>query len=31
MGGYVLLTAWLVQNGSAESEPAGGDPGLDAD
>jgi hypothetical protein len=31
MGVYVLLTAWLVQKGSAESKPAGGDPTLDAD
>ena len=26
MGVYVLLTAWLVQEGSAESKPADGDP-----
>jgi hypothetical protein len=31
MGVYVLLTAWLVQKGSAESKPAGGDPDLEAD
>src|SRR4029453_6496881 len=31
MGVYVLLTAWLVQRGSAESKPVGGDPTLDAD
>jgi hypothetical protein len=31
MGVYVLLTAWLVQKGSAESKPADGDPRLDAD
>ena len=31
MGVYVLLTAWLVQKGSAESKPARGDPTLDAD
>ena len=31
MGVYVLLTAWLVQKGSAESKPAEGDPRLDAD
>jgi hypothetical protein len=31
MGVYVLLTAWLVQKGSAESKPAAGDPKLDAD
>jgi len=31
MGVYVLLTAWLVQKGSAESKSAGGDPDLDAD
>jgi hypothetical protein len=31
MGVYVLLTAWLVQKGSAESKPAAGDPRLDAD
>lgn len=31
MGVYVLLTAWLVQKGSAESKPAGGDPTLDED
>ncbi len=31
MGLYVLLTAWLVQKGSAESKPADGDPRLDAD
>jgi hypothetical protein len=31
MGVYVLLTAWLVQKGSAESKTAGGDPQLDAD
>jgi hypothetical protein len=31
MGVYVLLTAWLVQKGSAESKPAAGDSKLDAD
>jgi hypothetical protein len=31
MGVYVLLTAWLVQKGSAESKPPEGDPTLDAD
>ena len=31
MGVYVLLTAWLVQKGSAESRPPGGDPRLDED
>jgi hypothetical protein len=31
MGVYVLLTAWLVQKGSAESKPPEGDPELDAD
>jgi hypothetical protein len=31
MGVYVLLTAWLVQRGSAESKPPGGDPALDED
>jgi hypothetical protein len=31
MGVYVLLTAWLVQKGSAESKPAGGDEELEAD
>jgi hypothetical protein len=31
MGVYVLLTAWLVQKGSAESRPPGGDPTLDED
>jgi hypothetical protein len=31
MGVYVLLTAWLVQRGSAESRPPGGDPTLDED
>jgi hypothetical protein len=31
MGVYVLLTAYLVQKGSAESKPAEGDPTLDAD
>jgi len=31
MGVYVLLTAYLVQRGSAESKPAAGDPTLDAD
>ena len=29
MGVYVILTAWLVQKGSAESKPVGGDPALD--
>jgi hypothetical protein len=31
MGVYVLLTAWLVQKGSAESKPPDGDPILDED
>jgi len=31
MGVDVLLTAWLVQKGSAQSKPAAGDPTLDAD
>jgi hypothetical protein len=31
MGVYVLLTAWLVQKGSAESKPPEGDPGVEAD
>jgi hypothetical protein len=31
MGVYVVLTAWLVQKGSAESRPVNGDPDLDAD
>lgn len=31
MGVYVLLTAWLVQKGSAESKPVDGDPNLDED
>ena len=31
MGVYVLLTAWLVQKGSAESKPPDGDPTLDED
>jgi hypothetical protein len=31
MGVYVLLTAWLVQKGSAESKPHRGDPNLDED
>jgi hypothetical protein len=31
MGVYVLLTAWLVQKGSAESKPPEGDPRLDED
>jgi hypothetical protein len=31
MGVYVLLTAWLVQKGSAESRPPEGDPTLDED
>jgi len=31
MGVYVLLTAWLVQKGSAELKPDGGDPNLGAD
>jgi hypothetical protein len=31
MGVYVLLTAWLVQRGSAESRPPEGDPALDED
>ena len=31
MGVYVILTAWLVQKGSAESKPPEGDPTLDED
>jgi hypothetical protein len=31
MGAFVLLTIWLVQKGSSESKPVGGDPELDAD
>jgi Domain of unknown function (DUF6766) len=31
MGVYVLLTAWLVEKGSAESKPPEGDPELDED
>ena len=31
MGVYVLLTAWLIQRGSAESKPPEGDPARDAD
>lgn len=31
MGVYVLLTAWLVQKGSAESKPPEGDPTVEAD
>jgi hypothetical protein len=31
MGVYVLLTAWLVEKGSAESKPPEGDPKLDED
>ncbi len=31
MGVYVLLTTWLVQKGSAESKPPGGDPTVEAD
>jgi hypothetical protein len=31
MGVYVLLTAWLLQRGSAESRPLDGDPALDED
>jgi Domain of unknown function (DUF6766) len=31
MGAYVLLTIWLVQKGSSESKPPGGDPDKDAD
>ncbi|HZM40411.1 MAG TPA: DUF6766 family protein [Acidimicrobiales bacterium] len=31
MGVYVLLTAWLIQRGSAESKPPEGDPALEAD
>jgi Domain of unknown function (DUF6766) len=31
MGVYVLLTAWLVQKGSAESKPPEGDPSVEAD
>jgi hypothetical protein len=31
MGVYVVLTAWLVQRGSAESKPPEGDPALEED
>ena len=31
MAAYVLLTIWLVQKGSSESKPPGGDPERDAD
>jgi hypothetical protein len=31
MAAYILLTIWLVQRGSSESKPPGGDPELDAD
>ena len=31
MASYVLLTVWLVQKGSSESKPLGGDPEKDAD
>jgi len=31
MASYVLLTIWLVQKGSSESKPPGGDPSKDAD
>jgi hypothetical protein len=31
MASYVLLTVWLVQKGSSESKPVGGDPEKDAD
>ena len=31
MAAYVLLTVWLVQKGSSESKPLGGDPELEAD
>jgi len=31
MASYVLLTVWLVQKGSSESKPIGGDPEKDAD
>ena len=31
MAAYVLLTIWLVQKGSSESKPLGGDPEKDAD
>ena len=31
MGAYILLTVWLVQKGSSESKPPGGDAELDAD
>ena len=31
MAAYVLLTVWLVQKGSSESKPPGGDPELEAD
>lgn len=31
MAAYVLLTIWLIQKGSSESKPPGGDPEKDAD
>jgi hypothetical protein len=31
MASYVLLTIWLIQKGSSESKPPGGDPEKDAD
>jgi hypothetical protein len=31
MAAYILLTVWLVQKGSSESKPPGGDPERDAD
>ena len=31
MASYVLLTIWLIQRGSSESKPPGGDPEKDAD
>jgi hypothetical protein len=31
MASYVLLTIWLIQKGSSESKPLGGDPEKDAD
>jgi hypothetical protein len=31
MASYVLLTIWLIQKGSSESKPPGGDPAKDAD
>jgi Domain of unknown function (DUF6766) len=31
MASYVLLTIWLIQKGSSESKPLGGDPQKDAE